>query len=506
MSKDKITKSPASKKEKKGIKEFLKSRKARHGSVAVAITAIVIALVIVLNIVVGLVMDRFPEAVLDLTSNSVFELQKDTADYISHLEKDVTVNILMGKDAFENQGSYFVQAQKLLEKMQSKSNGKLTIKYVDLTLNPSFTADYKDIDWNSTTNAYLALVVCGDQHKVLTLSDCFTYDESYLAYYGQYQFTETKIEQAVVTATLNVTTEDKVTVDMITSSNVQDFSGIKTLLENNAYNVEEKNLTTEELNNEAEVTFLFCPSVDLDENEVQKLSDWLDNNGEYGRTLVYVPPVEKTDTPNLDQFLEQWGMSVDKSYVFETSANRLISSQNLFAFIVDYTDYYKDTLKNANIPVVVHDAHSIEIKDENTAHALLVTSEGAGLEPEDTKDGWNPMDYVKGSAINVACEGEKSNSDGKSSRVSVFGSYVMFMSEILQYNSFNNSAYLVNMLNTVTDRGDSGITIESKQMNATELGVTDVATQDTMFWIFVIVLPVAIFAVGIVLWIRRRNR
>lgn len=58
------TEKPKKDKKKGGFKNFLKSRKARHGSIAAAIVAIVIALVIVLNIVVSLLVGRFPNMVL----------------------------------------------------------------------------------------------------------------------------------------------------------------------------------------------------------------------------------------------------------------------------------------------------------------------------------------------------------------------------------------------------------------------------------------------------------
>ena len=115
-------------KEKGKFKKFMKSRKAKHGTVAMAITALVIVMVIVLNIIIGLLVNRFPDLELDLTSNNSFALQDDTIDYVSHLNNDVTVYILMEKDKFESQGTYFVQAQKMLNKMASKSDGKMKIK------------------------------------------------------------------------------------------------------------------------------------------------------------------------------------------------------------------------------------------------------------------------------------------------------------------------------------------------------------------------------------------
>lgn len=493
-------------KEKGKFKKFMKSRKAKHGTVAMAITALVIVMVIVLNIIIGLLVNRFPDLELDLTSNNSFALQDDTIDYVSHLNNDVTVYILMEKDKFESQGTYFVQAQKMLNKMASKSDGKMKIKYVDLTSNPSFTSNYPNVDWQSSSANNIVLVESGKQYKVLTLTDCFEYDEQTYNYYGTYSFTGTKIEQAVVTAILNVTTDDKVVVDMIKGNNEQDYSSLKSLLENNAYQVNEVSLAKGDFDKDAKVAIMYAPSVDLDEKIVEKLSTWLSNDGKYGRSLIYVPTADMGEMPNLDDFLKEWGMSIDRGYVFETDETALVNASSPYAFTVSYGDYYKDNLKNSKIPVVVSESHAVNITDENTAHALLKTTNKAGVLPIDADKSWDYKDAITGNGENVAAEGVMTNEDKKSSKVVVFGSYVMFSDTIMQYNSFNNSAYFMNVINTIADKEDVGITIESKSVDNTELGITDVATQNTMLVVFVIVIPIAILVAGFVFWLRRRNR
>lgn len=493
-------------KEKGKFKKFMKSRKAKHGTVAMAITALVIVMVIVLNIIIGLLVNRFPDLELDLTSNNSFALQDDTIDYVSHLNNDVTVYILMEKDKFEGQGTYFVQAQKMLNKMASKSDGKMKIKYVDLTSNPSFTSNYPNVDWQSSSANNIVLVESGKQYKVLTLTDCFEYDEQTYNYYGTYSFTGTKIEQAVVTAILNVTTDDKVVVDMIKGNNEQDYSSLKSLLENNAYQVNDVSLATGDFDKDAKVAIMYAPSVDLDEKIVKKLSTWLSNDGKYGRSLIYVPTADMGEMPNLDDFLKEWGMSIDRGYVFETDETALVNANSPYAFTVSYGDYYKDNLKNSKIPVVVSESHAVDITDENTAHALLKTTNKAGVLPIDADKSWDYKDAITGNGENVAAEGVMTNEDKKSSRVVVFGSYIMFSDTIMKYNSFNNSAYFMNVINTIADKEDVGITIESKSIDNTELGITDVATQNTMLVVFVIVIPIAILVAGFVFWLRRRNR
>lgn len=488
--------------QKGGFIGFLKSRRARHGALAAAITAVVIAVVIVLNVIVGLLVDRFPELKLDLTSNKAYELQDDTSDYLSHLKKDVTIYILAPEKQFESGNQYFVQAKNLLEKMISSSNGKLTLKYVDTSENPSFTKKYEDIDWTSNKNA--AIVECGDQYKSLSIDECFTYDEQAASYYGYYEYTGTTIEQAVVTATLNVTTEDKVIVDFLTGNQEADFSSLKTLISNNAYQVNEINLLTSDIDKDASFVVLFAPAADIDEDTSQKLSEWLKNDGKYGKNLIYIANPDAS-TPNLDDFLAEWNMKLTDGYIFETSGDYLLNGVSQYAFITDYTDYYKDKLKNPNIPVIAYQARGVEVSDENTTHSILNTSSYAGIVPFDADDDWDYKDAVKGEPIAVAAESVKSDGEMES-RVMVFGSYAMFSSGFISMNSANNSAFIMNIFNTVSEKADDSITIESKKLDAQELGANDETTANVIMVIFVIVIPVLILAAGIVVWIRRRNK
>ncbi len=496
---DKNTKST----EKRGLKAFLKSRKARYGAVATGIVLGTVAIVIVINIIVGLLVERFPELKLDLTANSAYALNEDTVDYMSHLDKDVTVYILSTEDGFIKNGEYFVQAKNLLEKIESSSNDKLKIEYVDTASNPSFTQKYTNVDWTSSKN--IALVVCGEQYKALTLEDCFEYDEQSYSTYGYYNFTGTKVEQAVITAVLNVTTENKIVVDILKGNQEADYSAITTLLNNNAYQVNEITLLTADIDKDAQFVVLYAPSVDLDDTAIKKLSDWLENGGKYGKNLLYVPSSQNTNTPNLNAFLEEWKLRLSDGYVFETSQDHLLNGVSEFAFITDYTEYYKDKLKNPDVPVVTLQSRGITVTDEATAHSLLNTTDKAGIMPYNPPEDWKYNDAVTGKTISVAAESVKSGNDAES-RVIVFGSDKIFSQQFLSINSFNNSAFLVNIFNTVGKKSDDSVTIESKSLNNTELGVTDAGTAAVMFVVFVIVIPVVILVIGLVTWLRRRNK
>ncbi|MEE3427992.1 MAG: Gldg family protein [Ruminococcus sp.] len=503
------------KKDKKPNKfiAFLKSRKAKRGTIATAIVAVFICLIILLNFVTGLLTDRFPSLQFDMTSSQSYQLQKDTSEYISKLKNDITVYVLTRESTFKSGlgassgAQYFVQADKLLKKMDA-ANDKLTVKFIDLSSNPTFTGKYTNIDWNAENANNLIIVDAGDNYTALSLDDCFDYDSESYNYSGTYAYTGTKIEQAVITGILDVTTADKIGIDIITGSGEDEehYGALQTLLKQNAYSAKEINLTTQKLRKASKIAILYAPTVDLSKDAVTKVSDWLNNGGEKGKTLIYIPMDVKTSTPNLDELLAEYGMKVSDGLAFCTSNNYVV--QNPYMFLTDYkNDTYTADLKDANIPTIVYNTRNIQIKDSNKASALLSVESSVGVIPfsVDTSElkSESDLEKYKKKSVNAAAIGSDS-SDSKKSNIAVFASPYMFTGTFLNTTSYNNSNYIVNFCNTVTNRGDMGITIKSAGTDEAELGVTSASTVIAIGTVFIGVIPIIILIIGLVVFIRRR--
>ncbi len=506
----------ASVKKKNKLVAFLTSRKAKRGSLSIVITAVFICIIILINFITGLLVERFPSLQFDMTASQTYQLQNDTSEYLKQLDKDITIYVLAKEESFKggmnaySGAQYFVQADKLLKKIAAAS-GHVSLKFVDLSSNPTFTGKYKNIDWNSDNTNNLIIVDAGDNYTTLSLSDCFSYDDETYSYYGYYAYTGTKIEQAVVTGILEVTVNDKVGVDIITGSGEEEslYSSLSTLLKQNAYDIKEINLTTQKLRKNSKIAVLFAPTVDLSEQAVKKLSDWLDNNGEKDRTLIYMPMDVETSTPNLDVLLEDYGMKVSNGLTFCSSDEYMVQSP--YMFLADYkSSDYTSSLKNSGIPVISYNSRNITITNKETAQALLGVESSVGVIPfsADTTDMTidDAMEKYSKKSITLAAIGTKTNSESKKSNVAVFGSPYMFSGNFLSTASYNNSNYIVNFCNTVTARGDMGITINSAALDDTELGVTSASTVAAVAIIFIAVVPLIILIIGLVMYIRRRNK
>ena len=106
---------------------------------------------------------------------------------------------------------------------------------------------------------------------------------------------------------------------------------------------------------------------------------------------------------------------------------------------------------------------------------------------------------------NAAAVGTKTSGDDMNSNVVAIGSYLIPDGNALAMSSYNNGAYLINMVNKLTNNTDEGITIDGKDLTNPSLGITTDQI-NLLTAICMVVLPIIIMVIGIVIWVRRRNR
>ncbi len=497
---------------KGGFKAFLKARTTRRGALSIVFTALFIAAIVLVNIILSAVTDRTP-LYLDVTQNASYKLHAETTDFTATITKPVDIYVLQKETDFEsgdsNNYKYYVQANKLIHAIADSSD-KITLHYEDITANPTFTADYPQIDW---TRSHIALVVSGDLYRAVDLTDMFTYDQEQYYYYGTYVITKQNVEQALVTAMMNVTAEDKTKVMLLSGQGEQEMSAFTTLLENNAYEVETVSLLTGEIPEDAEFIVIFDPDVDISTEVYTALTSWLNNDGKFGHHLVYFPndQHDTADFVNLNALIGEYGMAVENGYIYENDDSYLIPGYNHYISVYDYAEddtTYTASLRNANIPVVMTMTMPVTITDTQTAKPLLTSSDKSfffprGLDEESAKEYEPEFGSLNGAAIGARNDGTE---DGKSSTVAVIGSYDAMTASFLSIPSYNNAAYFINLFNTLSDREDVSVVIEGKDPSANALGVTSVS--GIMFPSILVrfIIPIAVLIAGLIVWIRRRHQ
>lgn len=548
--------------EEKRQKKMQVRKKLKYGGIATAVTVIFVAVVVLLNVVVAQVCKRNPDAVLDLTTANLYEISDDTVDYIKNLDQDVEIAISSEESTFQSD-KYYKMISETISKYQGYSD-HISVTYFDTTKDPDILSKYQDL-YAGDISSNQIIVTSGDRIKVYSLTDMFEIDQDkYQSYYYGYAslsdcITGFKGEQTLTTAIMNVTDSNPKSVAVITKSNgnyifsatqanAYAVTAMENLLNDNGYDVKELDMVNDTLDAETyDIVVLPAPANDLTMDAIKKLQDFLQNGGNLGKQLIYVADYTQSVTPNLDAFLKDWNLQVDSSYVREDDNNRnqtvqIVASagKGLIAPIVSLGDSenYGGNLANSSLPIVAPLARPIQelpsnngrvvyslLQSSDTSYAYPLTqqassgedtTEAASEESQEATEAattetaattsFDTDSAVRGANTVMALSQsqQSTGSDLIESDVIVLGSMAMMDYYLTQDSSYNNAEYFIGVLNSVCGKEDS-IVIASKDMAATSISATQTQLV-TLRTIVVFLIPLAVAAAGIVVFLRRRNR
>lgn len=493
------------KKAAKRSKRELKARAFRRGWFSVALVAFFLAAVVLVNLIASTLVEKIPALEIDTTGSDNFELTEDTLDYISGLKDDIEIMVLSEEKEFKEGGEYFMMADALLRDYANKSD-KISLEFIDMTSDPTFVSKYPD-----ESLAQHSIIVQSDKgYKYITQRDYLDVQIDYNSY--QYYIAGSKVEEAVTSAILNVTLDNKPKVTFISDINDNDYSAFKALLESNGFETDEVSPATNSIPEDTKILVLYTPSADLESGYVDKISEFLNNDGNFGRELLYVPSEKLINVPNIDSLLEEWGMSVEQGYAYESDTNYLgMISYGVYLYITQYSDTtYTQNMKNSSLPFCVIEGYTVpvEIEDEENVKSLFTLSDQSEViyptESSDEPEHKEEPNLVLGAVGTKGKESSSENSDSTNSNVVVIGSSVALGDSLLSSSVYGNSSYIISLLNTLIDRENVGVTIESKSLENQELGVTT-AQINVLTILFVIAIPLAVLITGIVIFVKRRN-
>ena len=483
-----------------------RSRKFKYGALATVITILFIVAVIVVNMIAGLLGERYPLS-LDLTQDQVFQMSQQSIDFVQGIDKDVTITVLATESEFSSYNAYYLQANTVI-KQYAQYSDHITVDYVDTAKNPGILNKYDASE--EELYAGCILVECGNRHVVVDPADLFNIETQFnqSTFQQESYITSSKAEQTMTSAIWNVTSDDQVQISLLTGYGEQDSSAFVDLLKKNNYNVIEQNLITDEqIDPNSDFAIIFAPERDYDESSIQKLTTFVSNNEQYGKTVLLVASQNQEQLTNINTFLAQWNIGMSGGWVCEMNMNYLFQASYLSNFC-DYGETeYTEGLPNPETPVAMPFSKEIEVQNADMVKVLLQTSSDAVVRPADAEDSWTPESATAEGPVPTAVMSTKTKFEGTtelSGNVIVVGSVYAMNEDFLSDTSFNNSVYFLNLFNQIADREDA-ITIDSKAVDTRELGINQ-AQVNVNGIIFMVVLPILVLVVGLVIWIRRRNR
>ena len=535
------------KKNKDSELEGVVAKKLKHGTMATALTCVFLAVLVLLNVVTTVLFERYPINI-DLTKEKIYSMTEESEEYVKNVDRDVLVTIFADEDTFINYSSYNKQAVELL-KNYCKMNHHISYRFMDIDSNPDVIKSYSDTISNFDIIFETSSEVDGETVKrtrKLGMIDLLSFkdelisglsqqgisldmireeagnDLKVLAYYGTY-VESSNAEQAFTSALMTVTDPDPVYVTFLTGrSEVSDlntrtspFSYFKTLLVANGYTVNEIYITKDEIPAETDIAVIPAPTVDYLPEEVQKVSDYLNNGNELGKQLIYVASYSQDKTPNLDEFLEEYGLSVGEGVVCETYGDNYIN----YPFCTLSTDLSSDFNQDVlNKDLVISSMYTRPVNtlydqqgmittqkyvktSENAYTATLKYNESYQLVPSETLTNGQQCLFAIGSKAKFADDG---SGETAYSNVLCFGSEYLLQSNILSAQQYGNSEYFFSIIAGITHKAD-GVFIKPKTLKGTAFDI-DQSKKTVLMWTFCVIIPLAVLGTGLFVWLRRKNK
>lgn len=435
----------------------------------------------------------------DLTKNKSFSLSEDSINYISSLDKEIEVIVLNDRDKFLANDDYFRQSDSVINEYARYSN-KIKIKYMNIDENPNIKAEYSEEDISENG----IIVKSGSNHKILSVQDLFNIQQSPMGA----SIASSKAEQAMTSAIIGVTSENKIKLNIITGFDEMNPSALVKMLESNNYEIDSVSMLTDDIDRQSSAAFIFAPNRDYDEEAIEKLENYLDNNGECGKNVIYFVNSNQKVLNKIKGFAKNWGIGINGGWVFEPDVSkRLIADHGLYTICdYEYNTDYPNLVKNTSIPIAMPASKPLEILDKDKASTLLKFSSAAGIYPEDASDDWAPTeaDMNKGPIPCAVISTKKSEKTGKKSTLTVVGAITAVDDIFLSRNSLNNSSYFLNLINNLTEKEET-VNIEPKTMGINDMYI-DGPKAIAIGIAFVAVLPILTLLIGIIVWLVKRRK
>lgn len=470
-------------------------RMLHSGAYASTLAAIVLVVVILLNLVIRAVPTKYTE--FDISTGQMFTLSETTVSMMKSLDQDVTAYFLA------ETGNEDTNITRILDRYAGESS-HFTWQQRDPALYPTFADQYDAGD--ASTNS--VILVCGDKSTVVDYSDM--YDYSYTDYYS-YDM-EFAAESALTTAIAQVTRDSSYIMYALTghgeSSQGSDFTET---LSNAGVTVNDLNLNTGEIPEDADALIINVPQADFSELDADALRGYLSDGGK-----VIVATSLLFDTPNLDAVLEKYGMVRQDGLLVETDpgyyayryagtyllpviqSNDITSGINSGMYVFAPSSQGIVTVEEESVQT----DETAESESTLTHTSLLTTSATA----------YSMLDYETATVLEQG-ENDPTGSfdlavaaedDSTGAKLVWINCGNIFLDEINSAVSGGNAQFLGSIVNWMNGEENAAV-IDGKSMSAESLTVPSTAITP-LGLLFVVVVPLCFLLAGVVITILRRRR
>ena len=519
-----------------------KKKSVKHGAYALVISAVFVAIIIGLNVAASALAEAYP-LTLDLTKDKDYSISEENLAYIEKISRDVTITVCADKKEYSDgtyasliasngifdysSGAFFQQTELLLKEYEVRSD-KVQVQYID-PQSTEFSA-YSSKYSSETFSTGDILIECEfeldgktvkhyrhlDAFDLYTIESTQQSEEFYQYYYYGYSYIlhESKVETAVTSSIYSVTSDKTFEVALITANGGQKVDALQSVMEVNNYSFTEiDSLVTKDIPENTDLIIIAAPTMDYSENELKKLDEFLDLEGERGKNIIYIPDAttQGENLPNLTAFIGEWGFQIHNGFAFATDASTYYYSPTIIMGTAEDSEYLGglgDTeylyIANAYTAISIGFDESEKRKTEN----IISLPESAVVWPVEADDKWTPdIAEEKGpfTAMGVATDVSYDEEYNPSySRVMVIGGMDYISSGFNSEASVGNLKAILSAVNHMYDIKGETISFDPRTLNYDTFEVSG-NTSTFMYIIFVGIIPLAILLACIFICVRRRH-
>lgn len=464
------------------------------GAFSAGMIVVMCAICVVVNLVVTALPAKYTS--IDCSATKLYSLTNDTKDRVSKLDEDITIYVLNSKKSKDAKIDETINRYKDL-------SSHIKVKYVDPTTSPKFYQDYTDT--TPTTNSLI--IESKNRSKVIDYNDIYEYDSSsyYYGYQSQSSITGYDAEGQITSAIEYVTmdADELPVIYQITGHNETEIgSNFQSVVSKANANLKSLELFNEEkVPEDATAIIINSPTVDFNEEDAQKVIDYL-NSG--GKALIIGCYAYNDELTNFNKILAAYNVSFKTGVVAENDSSKYYQNPLYLLPTVETTDYTSDATDGYVFLAGSCAISYPEDTDDVTYTKLLSTSDSAVLKKDwknittsKAEDADENGPFTTGLAVNDSSTGAS---------IVVFGTPYVVDDSYDNAVSGNNADMFKDVITSMTGNVElASSVIPVKDYTLSNITINTLQAVITGL-IIMIAVPILLIIIGIVVWAMRRKK
>ena len=468
-------------------------------------TILLIAIIIAVFISINIFIQNLDLAPIDLSQDQLYSLTQGSKDKVSSVDKDVNI--------------YFVgysedDATVDLAKQYKNANNKIKTEVVTAESRPDLVTKY-----SIQSGAQGIIIECGDNSKVLTSEDLYTYD---MTTYETINIAEEKLTSSIMTVASNKIPKIYFLEGYSNYTLSASMQYLSIYLANEINEIKQLNILSQgKVPDDCDTLVICSPSKDFDDIATNAITQYINS----GRNILWLNSAvtKPEDFPNINKILNMYGVNpFEVGTILETDASKMLAQTPYIIFPeIQHSPITKNLYNGTGVlfinPTKINFVDSENLTNLKVEKTEIIKASSSSFfrkdftiqttsKTESDQDG----EFVLGAELvkTIKDADEEAGTQAIKSKMIIFGDN-NFITDYkignsgtpvlaLEHNKdllLNSMAYLVDRQEDITARKNTGT-------------VTYTATeeQNTIIQIIIFAVPILIIIAGIVVWFIRRRK